>query len=498
MDKRELLGGMSFGQRIAEEEIDDLASYFVETDHWRRLYSGAIDIVYGPKGSGKSALYSLLIARTEDLFDGNVILAPAENPRGAPAFKDLVTDPPASEFEFIGLWKLYFACILSDVLDEYGVGGTHAKRLHLALEAEGLVRRGRSLQALLKGALDYVRQAIRPSSVEGGVAVDPVSQLPVGFTGKITFREPSAEAKATGLSSIDALLELGDQALRDNGDFKLWLLLDRLDVAFAETPELEQNALRALFRVYLDLLGFTNIAVKIFLRSDIWHRITSGGFREASHIARHMTIDWNRNSLLNLIVRRVMHNANVQEYYGDIPDSVLQTPQKQEKFFYRMFPDQVDVGPNKPSAFDWMLIRTRDGTAKNAPRELIHLLNSLRDVQMRRLEYGEREPDEEVLFSRGAFKEALVEVSQIRLTQTLYAEYPSLRASLEELRGAKTLQRPVTLSKIWGLSDAETAKRAQELVDVGFFEQRGTRDSPEYWVPFLYRDALQLVQGTAE
>lgn len=40
--------------------------------------------------------------------------------------------------------------------------------------------------------------------------------------------------------------------------------------------------------------------------------------------------------------------------------------------------------------------------------------------------------------------------------------------------------------------------KTKELVDLGFFKLRGTRDSPTYWVQFLYRDALSLVQGKAE
>jgi ABC-type lipoprotein export system ATPase subunit len=33
--------------------------YFVETDQWKRLLRGEVDIVYGPKGSGKSALLAV-------------------------------------------------------------------------------------------------------------------------------------------------------------------------------------------------------------------------------------------------------------------------------------------------------------------------------------------------------------------------------------------------------------------------------------------------------
>ena len=55
MAKRDVLAVIDFGHRVAEEESDALLGYFVETDHWRRLYAGSVDVIYGPKGSGKSA-----------------------------------------------------------------------------------------------------------------------------------------------------------------------------------------------------------------------------------------------------------------------------------------------------------------------------------------------------------------------------------------------------------------------------------------------------------
>jgi hypothetical protein len=53
MTKQEVLANTDFGHRVAEDEIDALAGYFVETDNWKRLIAGDIDVVYGPKGSGK-------------------------------------------------------------------------------------------------------------------------------------------------------------------------------------------------------------------------------------------------------------------------------------------------------------------------------------------------------------------------------------------------------------------------------------------------------------
>ncbi|MBI3527870.1 MAG: hypothetical protein HY067_07865 [Betaproteobacteria bacterium] len=498
MNKHEILRSMTFGQRVAEEETDVLATYFVETDHWQRLYGGEIDVVYGPKGSGKSALYSLLLSKNTELFDRNIVLVAGENPRGATAFRDLATDPPASEREFVGLWKLYIAALLHSGLAEYGIRNDFTNQLEVTLAREGLVKGSLSLSGLLRAVVDYARRALRPQAIEGDLELDPITQLPKGFKGKIIFSEPGRQESDPELRSVDRLLELANNALAKS-NFQSWILLDRLDVAFAEESNLENNALRALFRVYLDLLALSNVKLKIFLRTDIWTRITSAqGFREASHITRHVTISWNRGSLLNLVLRRALHNASIRDAYGISQDLPRQSVDAQEKFFYRMCPEQVDVGPNKSNTFDWLLTRTRDGTKENAPRELVHFLNSLREVQVKRFEIGQDEPEGEQLFARPSFKDALPEVSKVRLEQTLYAEYPGQKDWIEKLRTAKTLQTPETLAGIWGISSEEASQQASELANIGFFEARGTRQSPEYWVPFIYRDALDLVQGAAE
>jgi hypothetical protein len=89
-------------------------------------------------------------------------------------------------------------------------------------------------------------------------------------------------------------------------------------------------------------------------------------------------------------------------------------------------------------------------------------------------------------------------VSEVRLNQTLFAEYPALKPYIEQLHEEKAQQSPETLARIWGNTVEEATEVAEQLVEVGFFEKRGTKQSPSYWVPFLYRDALSLVQGEAK
>lgn len=496
LKKSEALAALTFGQRIAEDETAELGRYFVLTDQWRQLLSGAVDIVYGYKGAGKSALYASLLARRDELFDRGILLVAGENVRGAPAFSDLVDDPPASEAEFKNLWKLYFLQLVGGSFREFDLSSEPARELLRKLEEAGLLPKQGGLGALIRSALDYVRRP-RVESVQTTLELDRASGMPSGVTGKITFREPNAAAQMQGFASVDTLFELADQALASE-HYSLWILLDRLDVAFVGSADLEAHALRALFMVYGDLRRYEHVRLKIFLRTDIWERITAEGFREASHLTRSITIQWDKKSLMNLIIKRALAAPEIEGYFEVQADRVLASLDAQQELFYRMFPQQVEVGGGRPNAFDWMVSRTQDASRRTAPRELIHLLSEARNVQLKKLEIGEREPDGETIIAGHNVKEALKEVSRVRLTQTLFAEYPQFQPYLQKLRGGKSQHSRETLAELWGISKQDAGDLADRLSEIGFFERRGEGVDVDYWVPFLYRDSLDMIRGAAD
>jgi len=492
--REQVLIDSEFGSRIAEDELDELRGYFVETEQWRKVLAGDVDIVFGAKGAGKSALYSLLVAQEEKLRLGRrTVFLAAENPRGTPAFRDLTTEPPLAEEQFRALWKLYFLSIAANYfrrhLELSHTSNQDATEVIEFLAANGLVPTSVTLMARLKAALEYIRRYL--PAIEAGVK-DPVTGMTL--TGKITVAEPTAEQRHHGYQSLDDLLAKLNSAFAAV-NITVWLVLDRLDVAFAESDTLEANALRALFRTYLDMLALSHIKIKIFLRDDIWRKVVAAGFREASHVTRSLTLAWDQQSLLNLTVRRLVSNAPLCEYYSLQRDHILSSAEAQREFFYQVFPLQVDTGPNKPTALDWMASRTADGSRRTAPRELIHLLLAARDEQLRLYELGSAEPERNQLFDKLAIRAALPIVSKARYEQTLVAENPALKPYLEKLEREKTQQSPESLARLWRCSPEKAAEVAEKLVEAGFFERRGPKDEPLYWVPFLYRDALKLVQG---
>ncbi|MGJ7566077.1 P-loop ATPase, Sll1717 family [Variovorax sp. GB1R11] len=499
MDKQQVLEASEFGSQIAEDEIGKLSHYFVETEQWRKFYSGECDIVFGAKGSGKSALYSLLTSKKEEFRLGKrTIFLQAENPRGLPAFRDIeqiTNGHHLSDDHFRSLWKIYFLSILAHQirhqLEATKSINKECSEVIEALVSNGLLERNANLVSRLRAAWSYLRQIL--PSVEGGIT-DPGSGLKI--TGKITLGEPSPAQIKEGFISIDALLAKLNIGFSKQ-TITAWIVLDRLDVAFADSDALEACAIRSLFRVYLDMVVYSQFKVKIFLRDDIWKKVVATGFREASHITRVITLNWDNQSILNLIVNRLVSNEGVCGYYQVDPGKIMSDLTLQEEFFYKVFPRQVEKGPKKPKTLDWMLTRLADGTGRTAPREIIHLLNAAREMQLNNYRLGKRHPDDGYLIDNSPLQEALPVVSETRFKQTLCAEHPSLIRHLYKLEREKSEQNLDTLRVIWGEDEKDASRVADKLVDIGFFASRGTKLAPVFWVPYLYRDALKMVQGSA-
>ena len=293
-------------------------------------------------------------------------------------------------------------------------GGIHWLGYTLPLKMQELLEKEFSLTGVLRSVHEYARRIIKLEAVEGELSLDPTSGMPKGITGRIVLREPSAEQKKMGLISVDSLFSDLNNALQER-NLNVWVLLDRLDVAFVDNHSLEENALRALIRAYGQIRNLDQLSLKIFLREDIWKRVTEKGLREASHLVRYVILDWTQPALLNLIVKRLLNNDVLVREFAIDKDAVLRNAKLQEHIFYQFFPSQVEQGPQKAATFKWLITRCADGTKKTAPREIIHLLNSILEQEIRRLEQGGIAPLGDQLFDRSVFKSALPTVSGARL-----------------------------------------------------------------------------------
>ena len=227
-----------------------------------------------------------------------------------------------------------------------------AQALVSALEEAELLPVSGTLTQYFGAAKEYVKRWLRrdPSSVEIELSIDPITGLATARR-KSTYDKAPAKHRQRAIDDLplDDLL-LKAHTILERAKSKLWIAFDRLDVAFLDSPDLERNSLRALFRAYNDLKSKENIKLKIFVRDDVWRRITDGGFRKASHITKTADIRWTGANLLNLVVLRLISSRKLCKYLKVKADDVRGSYEKQVETFYRIFPEKVDTGRN-PSTF---------------------------------------------------------------------------------------------------------------------------------------------------
>lgn len=246
-----------------------------------------------------------------------------------------------------------------------------------------------------------------------------------------------------------------------------------------------------MLRTYLDLADFDRLTLKLFVRKDLFRRIIGTGFVNLTHVnARKVEIVWDEEDLLDLLCRRFHENKAFMHDLGVSPDA------SNEELFYAVFPRQVDIGSRRPTTWNWMLSRIRDGNGIAPPRNLIDLVTKAQEAQLRKEQRGAS--DFEPGIGRGviesdAVKRGLAALSTERVEDTLLAEAGEYAQMIERFRDGRAEHNEESIAETLGVSPSEVRALIQPLVEIGFLEQIGET----YKVPMLYRGGLSITQGKA-
>lgn len=482
MNKIDILKKTNVGERIAEQESEGLSKYFLKTYLWEQILNSEADIVFGCKGSGKSAIYNYLSNQEDNIFELNGILALAENPRGTIAFKDLNTTPPTEEPEFKAIWKLYFILIISNKLVEYNYNDKDLNIVIEKLQDSNLIARRTSFSSIVKMVRDYITSI---KAIEPNISLNENSGLIDNIGVKISLNEPSTKLADKGIVSLDYLFECLNKSLKKSG-FNIWIAIDRLDAIFQDNFKLEATALKTLFQVYIDLLEFENIRLLIFFRDDIWNRIIDEGFREASHLTRKELISWDEDSLFHLIMSRFAKNNELMEYLG-LTDIISMTKENQKVLFEKIFPKLTIQ--NGQLNFQWIVSKITDGNGNTSPRELIHLINESIKHEVKSILEGGKKSDEYFISEESILKSLKI-VSKTKL-ETILSEYPNLQFFINRLKKKKIRSTPDDLKNYWDCSKKEVSIIANNLIKIGILRNENkVGKEPLYYIPQLYRSSL--------
>lgn len=479
-----LLQGLDLGKSVAEFD-EDLERYFVATNTFHELINDRVDIVAGDKGTGKTAIYRFIQKKHVDfpeLTDVNIIAA--FNPQGNPVFHSLTEKDALAESQYVLLWKSYILGLVGNWLIK---NEPYYENSILDQMLKGLGLRTPSLtpQGMFRKIISKIPDFFSWDSAQVEFTVNE-SGLPV-ITPKLSFSKQTAgagEAKPR-ISAEDAFSVLND-ALAELGA-KVWVAFDRLDEAFQGFADMEVSALRALLRTYLDLTEFENIRLKLFLRRDLFRRVTAGGFVNPIHInAKKLEIVWDEEDLLNLLCRRIRQSHSFTKGL-DLDGKTDQ------EVFDRLFPEQVDFGSRRPKTWVWIMRRIRDGNDVKPPRNLIDLIKLSQQAQLRKEDRVPREVSIDPVFEPEALQRGLSKLSDSRVNDTLMAEAGIYAGDISMFRDGKAEHNLLSLSAVFGIEESEVKSRIKPLVDLGFLEEI----NGGFKIPALYREGMAITQGKA-
>jgi hypothetical protein len=479
----EVLRMLEIGNSVAEFD-DELEKYFVETEAFRSLVHGRADVVAGDKGTGKTALFRILQKKYRQLPElENVEVITAFNPTGNPVFQRLVQEQPLTEGQYRSVWKTYFLSLVGNWSLRIAAGSSPSfSQLGELLERAGLDFNDDNPATVFNRLVNLVKKVI-PAAAEAKFTLSETG-IPI-VVPRLEFgvREQAANEE---VSHEDAL-RLLDTCIGELG-LQVWLVLDRLDEAFQGFPAVEVPALRALLRSYLDLGAYRNLRLKLFVRRDLFRKIIGAGFVNLTHInARKIEIVWDEDDLLSLLCRRIRES-------GDFVNRLGAADFNNAQLFAAVFPEQVDAGKRKPTTWNWVMARIRDGNQVKPPRNLIDLSMKAREAQLRREERDAR------VFARGvpiiesdAMRRALSRLSEERVEDTLMAEAGDAAGLVERFRKQRSEHSRESLEQVLERRNGELDVAIRRLQEIGFLEETGQT----YKIPMLYRDGLQIVQGKA-
>ena len=499
MKTSELLTSLRLGSEVAESD-DELQDLFVPIAAFHEMVYDEADLILGPKGSGKTAIFRMMadddfaIASLDD-----VDILPAFNTQGDIMFQHLRREiGMPTEEQLRTVWTAYILTFAGwHIVEMYNTPAV--EKLKEVLELAGLPQSGQKPQSIWKALVDRFARLTKPIGVEAKFGMG--TGMP-NVEGRLEYQEESptpTPQKDSPFASLDvnAVVLAMIDALRSTGR-RCWIIFDRLDEAFEDDPEFERLALRALMRAHSNISSYgKEFRTKLFLRDDVLDRVTNdAGFVNLTHL-RSMRISWTRNQLLDMLVKRIiisdlalkhLHHRGVKNQAG-VLRAILPTVNESSGKKSRGNRSSELIDP-----LTYLISKSSDATLEINPRNVISMIRSARTIELAACQVKDPElnGNAQPPIKQESFVRAWQQLSSKRLVDTLYAENNSLREIIESFRngpqgfGGNFLRSHLNQS---GVPSSEIDSKLRALQYCGFLKLTGRN---LYRIADLYRPGLGL------
>ncbi|MBS0018210.1 MAG: AAA family ATPase [Arthrospira sp. SH-MAG29] len=262
-------------------------------------------------------------------------------------------------------------------------------------------------------------------------------------------------------------LDIVNEQQRNNNQ-TIWLLYDDLDEDFPERDGVRQDALTGLFQLIQagDARRLTSIRFKIFLREDIWNRLN---FDNKSHFnGRDLFLRWTRIDFLRLALRQAMQSR----YFKDLVDRIapVENIDNASEDNLNLALDLLwgirrRTGNKAKYVYRWVYERLSDLNGTAFPRSLSALLQGAREQELTyKGQTSVKSPTDDRLL-RGKSLEIGLEKASEERCDAIKQEYPDLCKFFDSLEGVPALPSREQLEQIWQKNAREIYSQFDEFAN---------------------------------
>jgi len=276
----------------------------------------------------------------------------------------------------------------------------------------------------------------------------------------------------------DVITIINEDAI--NKSQKLWFLYDDLDEDFLEVREVRRQALTGLFQLVqsCDANRLTEIRFKIFLREDIWNRLS---FDNKSHFTgRDILLQWARIDFLRLALRQAIQSEkfkNLVDRLSPVPVETIDQASEEtiDKALELLWGSRRRSGNRAKYVSQWVYERLTDSSNTTFPRSLSILLKGAKEQELNfRGKSSSKIPPDRLL--RGNSLEFGLKKASEKRCEEIKEEYPKLIKFFDSLKGKSAFLSREQLEGIWQDSARDFIANLSEFVsflsEIGIVEWR--------------------------
>jgi len=467
--------------RVDATTNQNLSNLFQRTADFDRFLNDTTCLIRGKKGTGKSALYWLLLKHEDAArelsrrrLDSVTCLSGHGRFRGRPTrdeFQLIDQSLKRDGGSWEGLWRSYLLL-----------------RIHLE---------SRLQQLLIRGNRENKFSRLR--SVLNKVPRD-ADRWRLEHTNALISIATDAELNLLAKDALDVI----NEQLRKNGQV-LWLLYDDLDEDLIEKEDIRERALTGLFQLVqaCDARRLKSIGFKIFLREDIWNRLV---FDNKSHFnGRDITLQWTRVDFLRLVLRQALQSKEFEDLVGRFSPvgNIDQADGASiDRALQLLWGSRREQNLKSKYVSRWVYDRLTDSSSTTFPRSLNILLKEAKEYELTTYK-GQSSPPSDRLLRPKSLNEGLVKASEQRC-QEIREEYPELNPFFDSIVGFNILTPMEDLRKAWQetiramLPEFKEFKKFIDfLLDIGLIgiaELRGKEQG--YRFAEIYTYGFKMYRGT--